>query len=331
MAEDHGITVSEQDFGADTEFPTNTDDQNLTETQTTPAQPLARWTEMTFILILSEINALSAPIARAGAHAESLISDLKTRLHERYLQHADMDIPIQRQGVMVAQVLLSKFEVHMRQKALQRRSAAESDSNAEAASALLAMACHGLELGLDMYSDDLLRGTRWLTSTYTQFHLLTYVLWHLCVYPTGPHVARAWRDINRHFDLAENDPSWPDPGPKWPVLVGLRAKAYKIRQAHVPPVEVIPENSALGNMGSVPVTAAGVGNAGLGTETVVGAGTGAENAGAGIGMEGGFVQSAEALFDMNGWDLNWVDFPDWNYLAQSLAVMEQEGGNYPVG
>ena len=72
-------------------------------------------------------------------------------------------------------------------------------------------------------------------------------------------------------------------------------------------------------------------NAGLVTGTVVAAGTGAENGGAGVGIEGGFAQSAEALFDMNGWDLNWVDFPDWNYLAQSLAVMGQEGGNYPVG
>lgn len=334
MAEDHGITVSEQDFGADTELPTNLDDQNLTETQTTPAQPLPRWTEMTFSLIISEINSMWVPIARASSHAEPLMTELKTRLHDRYLRHADMDIPIQRQGVMLAQVLLSKLEVHMRQKALQRRSAADTDPNPEAASSLLAMACHALELGLEMYSDDLLRGTRWLTSTYTQFHLLTYILWHLCVYPSGPHVTRAWRGVNRHFDLAENDPSWPDPGPKWPVLVGLRAKAYKIRQAHVPPVTmgpVIPEGGAPGVTGAMavaPVAAAAAGNGEPGT----GAGTGNMNVNgdAIVGMDEGLVQSAEALFDMNGWDLNWEDFPDWNYLAQSLAVMGQEGGSYPV-
>ncbi|CEO58968.1 hypothetical protein PMG11_03660 [Penicillium brasilianum] len=317
MAEDHGISVSAQDFGADTEFPTNIDDQNLTETQTTPAQSLPRWTEMTFILIISEINSIWAAISRANTNAESLITDLKTRLHERYLQYADMNIPIQRQGVMVAQILISKLEVQVHQKALQRRSGTDADANAEAASSLLAMACHALELGLEIYADDLLRGTRWLTSTYTQFHLLTYILWHLCVYPSGPHVTRAWRGVNRHFDLTENDPSWPDPGPKWPVLVGLRAKAYKIRQAHAPPVtgvEVIPEDgmSAMG-------TVAANGN---------GMGTGIENT---VAMDAGFVQSAEALFEVNGWDLNWVDFPDWDYLAQSLAVMGQEGGSYPGG
>jgi ribosomal protein S12 methylthiotransferase accessory factor YcaO len=111
MAEDHGITVPEQDCGADTEFPTNVDDQDLTETQTTPAQPLPRWTETTFILILSEIKSMWVPIIRAGAQAEALFTELKTRLHDRYLQYAHMDIPIQRQGVMVAQVLISKLEI----------------------------------------------------------------------------------------------------------------------------------------------------------------------------------------------------------------------------
>lgn len=338
MAEDHGITVPELDCGADTELPTNVDDQNLTETQTIPAQPLPRWTEMSFILILSEIKSMWVPIIRAGSQSESLFTELKTRLHDRYLQHADMNIPIQRQGVMVAQVLTSKLEVHIRQKALHCRSSADvdADPNPEAASALFALACHALELGLDMYSDDLLRGTRWLTSTYTQFHLLTYILWRLCVYPTGPHVARAWRGVNRHFDLAENDPSWPDPGPKWPVLVGLRAKAYKIRQAlDVPSVTgapVIPEGGALGVTGpciaaAPPAAVAGVGSGGSRT------GTGGMNGDLGIAIERmneGLVQNAEALLDMNVWDLNWVDVPDWNYLAQSLAVMGQEG-SYPVG
>lgn len=338
MAEDHGITVPELDFAADTELPTNVDDQNLTETQTTPAQPLARWTEMSFTLILSEIKSMWVPITRAGSQSESLFTELKTRLHDRYLQHADMDIPIQRQGVMAAQVLTSKLEVLIRQKALQCRSSADADAdpNPEAASALFALACHSLELGLDMYSDDLLRGTRWLTSTYTQFHLLTYILWHLCVYPTGPHVARAWRGVNCHFDLAENDPSWPDPGPKWPVLVGLRAKAYKIRQAlDIPSVTgapVIPEGGALGVRGACvaaapPVTVTSVANGG--SRTV----TGGMNGDLDIAIEGmneDLVRNADALLDMNVWDLNWVGAPDWNYLAQSLAVMGQEG-SYPVG
>lgn len=341
MAEDHGITVPELDFGVDAEFPTNVDDQDLTETQTTPAQPLTRWTEMSFTLILSEIKSMWEPILRGGPQSESLLTELKIRLHDRYLQYADMDIPIQHQGIVVSQVLTSKLEVQILQNALQRRSSADADAdpNREAPSALLALACHALELGLDMYSDDLLRGTRWLASTYTQFHLLTYILWHLCVYPTDPHVARAWRGVNRHFDLAENDPSWPNPGPTWALIVGLRAKAYKIRQALDAPsvtgAPVIPEGGALGVTGATgacmavapPVTVTSVGNGG--SRTV----TGAMNGDLSISIEHmneGLVQNAEALLDMNIWDLNWVNIPDWNYLAQSMAVMGQEG-SYSVG
>jgi hypothetical protein len=292
---------------------------------------------MTFILILSEIKSMWVPITRAGAQAEALFTELKTRLHDRYLQHANMDIPIQRLGVMVAQVLTSKLEVQICQKALQRRSETDTDPNPEAASALLAMACNALELGLDMHSDNLLRGTRWLTSTYTEFHLLTYILWHLCVCPSGPHVARAWCGVNRHFNLVENDLSWPDQGPKWPLLVGLRAKAYKIHQtlddppATRPPV--IPEGGVPGAPGALAVAPAAV-VAGVGGSGGPGTGTGGMTGDMSAieCMNDGLVQNAEALLDMSVWDLNWVDVPDWNFLAQSLAVMGQEGGvNYPVG
>jgi hypothetical protein len=47
-------------------------------------------------------------------------------------------------------------------------------------------------------------------------------------------------------------------------------------------------------------------------------------------MDDGLVQNAEALLNMNVCDLNLGDFPDWNLLAQSLAIMEQDVGGYPV-
>ncbi|KAJ5677012.1 uncharacterized protein N7477_002645 [Penicillium maclennaniae] len=292
MAEDHGITVAEKEFGADVDFPTNIDDLSVSEDSVDPAQPHARWTEMSFSLIITEINKMWIPLTRAtsdtrGASAEQLIKDLKTRLHERYLQYGDMDIPIQRQGMMVAQVLVAKAEIHTRQKILQMQGAASSSVDQAATAELLGMAVNALELGLDMHTDKLLHSFRWLTSTYTQFHLLTYILWHLCVYPTGAHVKQAWRGVNRRFDLAENDASWPDPGPKWPMLVQLRRKALRIRQAH----------GAL-DQGDLNVQDAPVG-----------------------AIEERSTTGNEAYLDLNDWDLNWLDFPDWNYLAQSIAIM----------
>ncbi|KAJ5682413.1 hypothetical protein N7462_005578 [Penicillium macrosclerotiorum] len=300
MAEDHGITVSEQEFGGDTDLPANIDDLNLSENATETPQSQPRWTDMTFTIIIAEINRMWFPITRSlaacpdGTQCEALITELKDRLTENYLQYADMDIPIQRQGVMVAQVLVSKLEVHMRQKMLQLAGA----SVADASTPLLSKACCALELGLDMYTDDLLRGTRWLTSTYTQYHMLTYLLWHLCVSPTGPDVDRAWRAVNTHFDLIENDPSWPDPGPKWPIVAYLRAKALRIRQAQVAP-EQNEQDLA---------------------DVAVGTGSGLQESAAG-GLGG-----SDALLEMEDWDLNWLEFPDWNFLAQSIAIVGHDGG-----
>lgn len=118
---------------------------------------------------------------------------------------------------------------------------------------------------------------------------------------------RAWRGVDRHFDLAENDPSWPDPGPKWPMIAQMRAKALRIRQVQF---------SAIERGGQVvPVS----GGPGTGTGTGVGVGVGGM-------VDEGVVQgnqNNEALLDMGNWDLNWLEFPDWSYLAQSIAIMGQ--------
>lgn len=292
MAEDHGILVSEQEYGGDTNLPSNIDDQNIGEKTTEPVQSNQRWSEMSFMLIINEINKMWVPIARStdnssdGAQSCQLLKQMKERLDDRFIQHADMDIPIQRQGAMLAQVLVAKAEFHTRHKVLQKQGGASSTVDTDTTNELLGMAVQALDLGLEMYTDELLRGFRWLTSTYTQFHLLTYILWHLCVYPTGPHNEHAWHSVNRHFDLAENDPSWPDPGPKWPMLIQLRAKASRVRHAHIASTstETLPDESAMQMQ---------------------------------MQMDLGDMPS-DALLDMDNWDLF---FPDWNYLAQNLSFM----------
>ena len=302
MAEDHGITVAEQEYGGDTQLPANIDDQNVSEATTDLIQSQPRWTEMTFSLIIAEIHKVWVPIVRAtaespdGSRPYQLIKQLEEDLNEKYLQYGDPDIPIQRLGILLGQVLVAKAKVHVRQKVLQMQGVSASSIDYECVQELLKMACSALSIGLRMYNDDLLRGFRWLSSTYTQFHLLTYILWHLCVYPTGPHVDEAWRAVNTHFDMTENDPAWPDPGPKWPMLVQLRAKALRSRNAHVSVAQRDQQTPFVEN-NPTPMEVAG-------------------------------LPSADAaLWDIDNWDFNLLDFPDWDHLAQSIAIVGQEGGN----
>ncbi|KAJ5727903.1 C6 transcription factor [Penicillium malachiteum] len=303
MAEDHGITIAEQGYRSDTELPANIDDQNLLKTATEPIESQPHWTEMSFQLIIAEVNKSWYEVAQATAKThepsdpEQLLAQLKTTLYEKYTQHGDLDIPIQRMGMMLADVLVAKREVHLRQKLLHAQGAnSAAVGSTEATRELLRMASNALNLGLRMYQDELLHGFRWLSSTYTQFHLLTYILWHLCVHPTDPYVDEAWHNVNMHFELVEHDPSWPDPGAKWPMLVQLRAKALRIRNAHVQPVQS--------------VTATGI----------------EHREGPSVGFVDDAIQGLEIPLDIEDFDLSWSEFfPDWNYMAESISFMGQEG------
>lgn len=290
VAEDHGLSVPESDYG-DTELPLNIDDQSLSETNIVPAVSQNRWTELTFSLIVIEINRGRPALIRSlvgAADPERLIAEFKASIEDKYLRHCDPDIPVQRFGYLLGRLLLIKTEVCIRQKQVQSQGPAACSLNQNVIQEMLAQACDGVEIGLEMHSNELLRGFRWLMMTFTQYHLLTYILWVLCVYPTGPHVDRAWCAIDMQFHLTE-DPNWPDPGPKWPMIVQLRNKARSIRQGH----DSVERSQQIVN-DNCPLRADG---------------TGTEDS----QLEGGL--------DIDSWDPNIVDFSDWNFVAQGLSVL----------
>lgn len=243
---------------------------------------------MTFSLIVIEINMTRPALLRnlvGAADPERLIAEFKGAIEEKYLRHSDLDIPIQRFGFLLGQLLLIKTELCIRQKQLQSQGPAACSLDHKLVQETMAQACYGMEIGLEMHSNELLHGFRWLMMTFTQYHLFTFILWSLCVYPTGPHVERAWRAIDVQFGLID-DPSWPDPGPKWPMIVKLRNKARLIRQKHEQSQQIVHDNR--------PVCADGVGTG---------------------------DSRLEAGFDIDSWDPNFVDFSDWNSLAQSLSLL----------
>jgi hypothetical protein len=233
-AEDHGLSIIAHNEPCDTNLPSNLDDQDLSASATVPPTPQSRWTEMTFPLIAIQINRQLHEISRKtsqGVSPDPLVSELKDYMQRNYLQHGDANIPIHRHGLLLADLLTMKVAVYARQKALQQSKGQQCPQNeSSTAQETLAMACHGLECALELQTSDLLRGFRWLTTTYTQYHLMSYVLWHLCVYPASVHVERAWRNVETTFEAVERDPAWPDPGPKWAVISQLRAKALRARE-----------------------------------------------------------------------------------------------------
>ena len=296
VAEDHGLSVGGFVGFCDTKLPLNIDDRDLCqETEVAPPSK-SRWTETTVLLVAVEMNQALQQVTRLSVAVlngedkmtslEQLLKTIKERMEERYLQYCDFNIPLQRNALLLGRVLMGKLEVFVRQRYLRGLSAEESAARAMEETLLLA--CDTMAIGIELKTDELLSHFHWLSSTYIQYHLLTYVLWHLSVRPDVPSADRAWELVDKSFALVEL-PSWPDPGPKWNVLRKLREKALDVRCTY--------QSTRYPTIGlASPETTEGQG----------------ENSGEAI--------SNMAFGDRMLWDLDSFCFPDWEDFPSTFDL-----------
>ncbi|KAK4241184.1 hypothetical protein C8A03DRAFT_30667 [Achaetomium macrosporum] len=91
-----------------------------------------------------------------------------------------------------------------------------------------------LDLTLQMWNDEMLKPYSWLWKTNREYHVVMYLLWHLCVRPPegGPTAERAWSMVDRWF--AENREiidGEGGSGNKGAILAALKRKAVLIRES----------------------------------------------------------------------------------------------------
>jgi hypothetical protein len=227
--EDLGIAICNYDSSSDTRLPLNVNNSDLSpDMQELPAAR-SGWTEMTYSLVNFEIGisihqiVQNPALSSDGSSKAQELAKFKRRLDEEYLQYGDRNIPIQRGSLLFTPVVFAKLEF-----VIQLQSSPSTSTNEET----LIQACHLLELYLEVQADELLRGFHWQIGSYTQYHLLTYILWYLCVRPGGPSIERAWDAIESCFQLAESRQLTTHPGTKWTILRRLRGKALSIREMH---------------------------------------------------------------------------------------------------
>lgn len=240
VAEDHALSSSGFSGFTDTKLPLNLDDRDLHPDMKEAPLPKTGFTEMTMFLVAIEMNIalqkmfeLSASVRTGKGNMSSLeefLQSTKDRIQDQYLQHCDANIPIQKAALSLGRVILGKLEVVVRQQYHRGLSPEESATHLREETLLLA--CNTIDIGNDMRTDELLSNFRWLFSTYPQYLLLTYALWHLCVQPGAQCADRAWSTIEFTFSLVES-PGYPSPGLKWNVMRKLREKALRIRSSHL--------------------------------------------------------------------------------------------------
>jgi hypothetical protein len=139
----------------------------------------------------SPVNLLPSESARRAA-----IDKLQTHI-EDYLQHCNPNIPNQRASSLLARLVICKVDFVRRQQGLVGSDPDNWESHATEEN--IVDACEILELNLSIQTVDLLEGFRWSFKTYPPYHLLLYMLCHLCVKPIGPSVEHAWTAVDVTF------------------------------------------------------------------------------------------------------------------------------------
>jgi hypothetical protein len=304
VAEDHSIAINAFDYGTNILSPSNVDDNQLYPGMTELVESRGRWTEMSLHLIMKEHGLARKQLYQVlPPHSSSVPSEAvrkeivdKALAHceREYFQHCNVIIPMQRAAMLMGRAVLSKLDFISR---LQWYSISNQNTTRGLLSTdeTLAEACRILEYGTQIQSDELLRNYRWISDVYPQYHVLLYILWRLCVKPTGPSVERAWREVDQSFDVEfgrlgfENSP----PGSKWTVLKAFRERAIKIRQ-------MVAEGKATGN--------------GLGTSSDAPKNPATEE------MRGALSFGRDEIGSGFYWNPDGGDLPDWNELADDLKL-----------
>ncbi|GJD01330.1 fungal specific transcription factor [Colletotrichum higginsianum] len=236
--EDYGIQNSTGfSLHAGVSYPSNLDDGDLYPEMRELPPPRPGWTQLTIVLINIQSGRTwhrLATMASSWAERptpESVRAQIVRELHdyaEGFLRNCNPVIPQQRQTMLVARFIIRKLDLVTRQQwlHLEHPEARESFATEENLQEALGI----LEAGMSLASDELLRPYRWSMRAYPPYHMLLYVLWHLCVKPEGPSVDKAWRAVDEHSALIRQVSSGSGPAAKMTILDALRAKALAVRQ-----------------------------------------------------------------------------------------------------
>ncbi|GKT65507.1 fungal specific transcription factor [Colletotrichum tofieldiae] len=236
--EDYGIqNPTSFNLHAGVSFPSNLEDSDLYPEMEGLPPPRRGWTQLTIGLIniqgartwhrLSAMASSWSDRPTPESVRAQIVQELRDYA-EGFLRHCNPVVPQQRQTVLVSNFIIRKIDLVTRQQWLhlehpEARESFATEENLEEALGIL-------DAGMSLASDELLRPYRWSMGAYPQYHMLLYVLWHLCVKPEGPSVERAWATIDENLGLIKSVGAGVGPAAKMTILDALRSKALTVRQ-----------------------------------------------------------------------------------------------------
>lgn len=231
----------------DARMPLNVDDADLhPDMNVLPPPRTGVFTAMTHPLVSFEITRAVRRLASIAAAATptsppqdairvQIIQEARQRVDE-LLRGCKPVIPRHRLALLTSRLAIRKTDLVSRQQWLALRRKLDGSRNTDSTSPTeddLAEALDVLDLTLQISSDEMLRPYSWLWQTNPDYHVVMYLLWHLCVRDATSeegdlkNVERAWDMIDRWF--TENQAVGEGLGHKGAILAALRRKAESLR------------------------------------------------------------------------------------------------------
>ncbi|KAH8690685.1 fungal-specific transcription factor domain-containing protein [Talaromyces proteolyticus] len=239
-SEDHGISICTSYGFCDTEYPLHINDADISIHSQTLPPPRKEFCDMTSFVIITEASSafreylpatrpFRCSVGPSDIDKRKQLGCLLNRLERIYLPICDINIPTQRSAYYIGKVLISKMKFLDEQQS----TACETNDKTIASGSTdhsLVLACKVLEVSNILLQDELLSHCHWIFLSYTQYHAVIYILWHMCVNPAVQDADYIWNLVNHYITLVESFQAIADLGPKWPFVRRLREKALSIRE-----------------------------------------------------------------------------------------------------
>ncbi|WXC58019.1 hypothetical protein SNK03_003917 [Fusarium graminearum] len=236
-AEDYGLqnpSTSSHIYGV--EQPRNLHDSDIFPEmkELPPSRP--DFTRMTLPLCSNQASCAWAQILQMSCSPEGLPSeDARKQVIqeamakvEGILQRCNPVIPEQRMQMRISRLILRKVDLVSRRQWQTLRQPNGDETLATETD--VAEAVDLLELANDMWRDEDMVVFRWIASAFPQYHMMLYILRHLCVRPGGPLAKKAFMAVDMHLESFRLSGCGPLNGLKWTVLTTLRDRAFVLMQ-----------------------------------------------------------------------------------------------------
>ena len=218
-------------LSAEADVPLNVDDGDLYPEMTELPPSRVGWTRMTTGLACIRIGQAYAELLQVlwmssqGPRddvRERTVQELRSAVDDM-LKRCNPVIPSHRMSFLTARFLLRKLDFVTRQQWQALKHPNEQELLATEESLMEALSL--LQEEEHIRADVLLAPFRWSMRSYPQFHLTLFILWHVCVRPTGHSARRAFAAVDSYVEEMERTRKDLLRGSKWTILRALKAKA----------------------------------------------------------------------------------------------------------